>query len=208
MSRIDGPAVQRPTLEGTHVAQVTIGGATAIIHSFNDPLLVRGISRQERPGHSYAQVGQVIVHIDIPIEEEGLAGEITINVTDLSKVRLRPTRLEEVQSLLDATPRSLRPIGRITTQQLMAHPDWAALDLPGTAQTHPSGHYEIYTDGSKKFRWRLRRPDGRIIAESGQAYPNRADCEADLRWVKRHGAHSPIQSLDVKSPSPRSPERK
>ena len=198
MSPLDGPAVQRPTLEGTHVAQVTIGGATAIIHSFDDPLLVRGISRREEAGHSFSRMNQAILHIDVPISVEGLGGEIAINVADLSKVRTRPTDLEGVQELLNAAPRSMRTMGRITTQQLLAHPDWATVGLPGTPNSLPSGQYEIYLDRTKKFRWRLRRPDGQIVADSGQGYRNRADCEADLRWIKQNGAHAPVQSLDVR----------
>lgn len=196
MSPLEGPAVQRPTLEGTHVAQVTIGGVTAITHSFNDPLLVRGISRPEEAAHSFTRVNKSILHIDVPISAEGLGGEIAINVANLSKVRSRPTDPEGLGKLLKAAPRNMRSLGRITTQQLIAHPDWATVGLPGSPDSLPSGQYEIYRDRTKKFRWRLRRPDGQIVADSGQGYRNRQDCEADLRWIKEHGAHAPIQSLD------------
>jgi uncharacterized protein YegP (UPF0339 family) len=200
MSLLDGPAVQRPALEGTHMAQVTISGATALIHSFSDPLLVRGISRPEESGHSYTQLNRAIVHIDVPLSAQGLGGEIAINIADLSKVGVRPTHFEGVRALFETAPRSMRTIGRITTEQLVAHPDWATLGLPGTPEIPPSGHYEIYADQTNRFRWRLRRPDGQIVADSGQGYRERADCEADLRWVKQHGAAAPVQSLDVKPP--------
>lgn len=197
MVPLDGPAVQRATLEGTLVAQVTIGGATAVIHSFDDPRLLRGASRPEQVGHSYARTDRAIIHVDVPIAAEGLAGEIAIRIADLSKVRARPTDLDGVQRLLDASPRSMRNVANVTAAQFIAHPDWASLRLPGAPVIPPSGHYEFYVDRTGKYRWRLRRPDGQIVANSGQGYRKRADCEADLRWIKEHGANAPVQSLDL-----------
>lgn len=197
MVPLDGPAVQRVTLEGTHVAQVTIGGATAVIHSFDDPSLLRGTSRPEQVGHSYARTDRAIIHVDVPIAER-LAGEIAIRIADLSKVRARPTDLDGVQRLLDASPRSVRNVANVTAAQLIAHPDWASLRLPGAPAIPPSGHCEIYVDRAGKYRWRLRRPDEQIVANSGQGYLKRADCEADLRWMKEYGADAPVRSLDIK----------
>ena len=59
------------------------------------------------------------------------------------------------------------------------------------------GHYEIYVDRAKKYRWRLRRPGGLIVADSGQGYVTRAACEADLRWIIEWGARAPVRSLDL-----------
>jgi uncharacterized protein YegP (UPF0339 family) len=194
---LDGPAVQHPTLDGTHVAQVTIGGVTAVIHSFDDPLVMRGASVPEQPGHSYSRADHAVVHIDVPISAEGLAGEIAIRVADLSKVPSRPIGVEGVQALLDRSPRSVRNIALVTTAQLSAHPDWATLQLPGAPPVPPTGHYEIYVDRANKYRWRLRRPDGQIVADSGQGHVNRADCEAELRWIRQQGNNAPIRSMDL-----------
>ena len=199
MRPVDGPAVQRPALDGSHVAQVMIGGTTAILHSFNDPRLVRGISRPRQPGHSFTRTDYAIVYVDVPISVEGPVGEITINISDLSKLRSRPVQLGDVEAFLNRPPRGLRTIGRITDAQLQAHPDWANLGLPGTPVIPRIGHYEIYRDRTKKFHWRLRRPDGRIVAESSRSYPDRAECEADLRWIKEAGARAPVRSLDIPS---------
>ena len=37
--------------------------------------------------------------------------------------------------------------------------------------------FEIYRDAKRDYRWRLRAGNRRIIADSGEGYRNRADCE-------------------------------
>jgi uncharacterized protein YegP (UPF0339 family) len=44
--------------------------------------------------------------------------------------------------------------------------------------------YFIRRDATLQWRWRLRAANGRIIAESGEGYHNRADCEAAIALVK------------------------
>lgn len=45
--------------------------------------------------------------------------------------------------------------------------------------------YNIRRDATGQWRWRLRAANGRIIAESGEGYHNRADCEAAIALVKQ-----------------------
>lgn len=40
---------------------------------------------------------------------------------------------------------------------------------------------EVYRDSSGQWRWRLRAGNGRVIADSGEAYRKQADCLAGLR---------------------------
>src|SRR5687767_941101 len=61
---LDGPAVQRRTLDGTHIAHVTLAGATAILQSFDDPRLIRGASRPDRAGHKYEHAHRALLRID------------------------------------------------------------------------------------------------------------------------------------------------
>jgi len=37
--------------------------------------------------------------------------------------------------------------------------------------------FEIYQDAQLNFRWRFRAINGKILAESGESYNNRANCE-------------------------------
>ena len=207
MKPLEGPAVQRPVLAGSYLAEVTVGGVTAIVHSFDDPRSVRGISRPQQPGHSITRLGTAIVYVDVPIAHEGPLGEISISVTDLSKLRQRPVDLDEVQALLGRAPKGIRAAGRITGEQLRAHPDWRALGLPGVPSAPRLGFYEIYRERGKEFRWRLRHSDGRIVAECAEPYPSRAACEADLRWMKESGSRAPVRSLDIPSP-PATPKKR
>ena len=37
---------------------------------------------------------------------------------------------------------------------------------------------EFYQDDSGEWRWRAVAPNGRVVADSGEGYKNRGDCEA------------------------------
>ena len=194
---LDGPAVQRPTLDGTHVAQVLVGGVTSILQSFDDPLGQRGVARRGEVGHSYGKSERAIVHVDVPLPMGELPGEITIRIADVSKIGQGPIVAAEFETLLASKRRAVRIVAEITAEQLAAHPEWATLRLGGLAPSIAAGRFEIYVDRAGKYRWRLRRPDGQIVADSGQGYAERSACEADLRWVREHGVSAPVRSLDL-----------
>jgi uncharacterized protein YegP (UPF0339 family) len=194
---LEGPAVQRPALEGTHVAQVMLGGATVLLQAFEDPLLVRGIAPRGKIGHSFSRIDRGIVTVDVPLPEGELPGEITIKVADLSKLKRRPTDPEGLQALLDDPPRAVRTVADVGEAELVRHPEWATLGLPGTPPIPPTGSFEIYVDRARRYRWRLRKPDGHIVADSSQGYRSREECEADLRWLREHGTTAPVRSDDL-----------
>ncbi len=56
--------------------------------------------------------------------------------------------------------------------------------------------FEIYKDKAKQFRWRLRASNGKIIADSGEGYVAKADCQHGIDLVKSDAA-----SADVKDSS-------
>jgi uncharacterized protein YegP (UPF0339 family) len=198
ISLLNGPAIQRPSLEGTHVAEISVGGNVALLQSFDDPLLVRGASRPRDVGHSFSRRDTAVIHVDVPISLHGPIAPIAIRVLDLSKLKKYPTDLPGMAGLLSATRRGVRTIATITSPQLADHPDWLAAGLPGDSAVPGLGYFEIYVDRRGKFRWRLRGPAGRILAESSHGYAKRTDCETALRWVKAHASTSPVRSLDIK----------
>lgn len=53
--------------------------------------------------------------------------------------------------------------------------------------------YFVRRDAANQWRWRLRAANHRIIAESGEAYLNRADCLAAINLVKSSGATPVIE---------------
>jgi uncharacterized protein YegP (UPF0339 family) len=54
--------------------------------------------------------------------------------------------------------------------------------------------YEIFKDAAGKFRFRLKAPNGEIIAAS-EAYENRAGCENGIASVTRNAAIANIRDL-------------
>ena len=44
---------------------------------------------------------------------------------------------------------------------------------------------EIYRDARKEFRWRVRAPNGRVVADGAEGYGNRADCVRMLTMLCR-----------------------
>jgi uncharacterized protein YegP (UPF0339 family) len=48
--------------------------------------------------------------------------------------------------------------------------------------------YYVYKDSSGLWRWRLRAANGKIIADSGEAYFNKSDCLAGIQLVKGSSA--------------------
>lgn len=52
---------------------------------------------------------------------------------------------------------------------------------------------EVYQDKSYLWRWRFRAANGRILAESGEGYNNRRDCEAAIAILKRDFPSAPVK---------------
>jgi uncharacterized protein len=44
--------------------------------------------------------------------------------------------------------------------------------------------FEIYQDKSSQWRWHLVATNGKIVADSAEAYHNRKDCEHGISLVK------------------------
>jgi uncharacterized protein YegP (UPF0339 family) len=52
--------------------------------------------------------------------------------------------------------------------------------------------FEVYRDHMQRWRWRLKAPNGEIIADSGQGYHHRQDC---LRGIQLVQAYAPIAQV-------------
>lgn len=48
--------------------------------------------------------------------------------------------------------------------------------------------FELYRDAVGQWRWRLRVENGNVIADSGEGYARREDCEHAITLVKGAGA--------------------
>lgn len=58
-------------------------------------------------------------------------------------------------------------------------------------------HYEIFLDKEKKPRFRLKAPNGEIIATS-EAYKTIAGCRDGIRAVQKYARYAVIQDLTLK----------
>lgn len=52
--------------------------------------------------------------------------------------------------------------------------------------------FELYRDASGGWRWRLRVQNGNVIADSGEGYARREDCEHGIALVKESAAAATI----------------
>ena len=57
--------------------------------------------------------------------------------------------------------------------------------------------FEVFKDGIGQWRWRLRAQNGNVIADSGEGYRHREDCERGVALVKSSGDAS-IVDMSVK----------
>ena len=52
--------------------------------------------------------------------------------------------------------------------------------------------FEVYPDKSGQWRWRFRANNGRIVADSGEGYANKSDCENGIKVVKNEAPNADI----------------
>lgn len=55
--------------------------------------------------------------------------------------------------------------------------------------------FEIFKDAAGKFRWRLKAPNGEIIASSGEAYESKDSCKNGIQSVKANATKAEIADL-------------
>ena len=55
---------------------------------------------------------------------------------------------------------------------------------PATRKRDTAIFFLIYVDTNRQWRWRLKSANGKIIADSGESYWNKADCLHAINLVK------------------------
>jgi uncharacterized protein YegP (UPF0339 family) len=53
--------------------------------------------------------------------------------------------------------------------------------------------FEVYEDKAKEFRWRLKAPNGQVIASSSEGYKAKADCEKAIDSIKKGAAKAEVE---------------
>ena len=69
----------------------------------------------------------------------------------------------------------------------------AAAQSDGQAQR--KGKFEVYQGRAGDFRWRLKSPNGQVIATGGQGYKDKRDCRNAVDSVKRLAADAPVEEV-------------
>lgn len=59
--------------------------------------------------------------------------------------------------------------------------------------------FEVFVDARKEYRWRLKASNGKVIADSGEGYKNRADCLHGIDLLKTECAGAKVVELETKS---------
>jgi uncharacterized protein YegP (UPF0339 family) len=57
-----------------------------------------------------------------------------------------------------------------------------------------TGKFEVYIDNSGKYRFRLKAPNGEIIAV-GQGYSSRAACLTGIESIKKNAPAAPVEEV-------------
>jgi uncharacterized protein YegP (UPF0339 family) len=52
--------------------------------------------------------------------------------------------------------------------------------------------FELFTDKSGQWRWRLRHTNGNIIADGGEGYASRQKCKQGIESVKQNAPDAEI----------------
>lgn len=190
---VNQPVVQTAVLSRDLVACIAVAGHETIIQTVDDPRIARGAYRKDE-GHSYSKVEAGIFYVSVPFSRVDALPSLRIQVTHLADLNVTDRRLDSLIALFDKPPANMRTIHELSLGDLQSHPDWVnvAKDLGLEVE---AGHFEIYRDKANQYRWRLRRADGEIMADSGQGYDSREECESDLRWVRQNAGTVPVVSL-------------
>ena len=54
-------------------------------------------------------------------------------------------------------------------------------------------HFTVYEDGKGEYRWRFQANNNKIIADSGEGYKSKADCEHGIDLIKKDAPAAPIK---------------
>jgi uncharacterized protein YegP (UPF0339 family) len=192
---VDQPVVQLPQTGAPIYVRVDIAGRPVLLQGVLDPRVCRGVYRRKH-GHSYWRAEAAMLFVSVPFDDERELIEMRIRVLDATRAGVAPVEHEPVSCLFDTPPQAATMIVDFGIDVLRRHLDFVEVAKCLGWIVNP-GTFEICADPAGGFRWRLRRIDGAVMAESARAYPTRAACEEDVRWVKANAAASPIASHDL-----------
>ncbi len=197
---VDRPAAIRPLSAHPIVAVVDLGDRTVSVQSHQDPRVTRSTMAPER-GHHYGDADEGTLVVTVPFDAPLELSLLRLRVADLTRVEVPRLDRDTLLQYLERRAEGKLRVYEFRLEDLQRTRDWVTvarqLGLPAHA-----GSIEIYVDRSGEYRWRLRRPDGAVVADSGEGYRSRRECETDLLWVRANAGIVPVTSADVVRPHP------
>lgn len=55
--------------------------------------------------------------------------------------------------------------------------------------------FVIYRDSQSRFRWRLKAENGQIVADSGEGYSSKDNCQYGVSFVKQQAPWASLEDL-------------
>ena len=186
------PAVQLPATAFKILAGVDVTGLPRLIQLFEDPRILRGAYR-EGMGHSYLkeESGQLVISVPF-IQPENLR-TVIIRIADLTNQKIEKFDYHHLSKFIENNLSHKHILHEITSTDLQVHSDWPKIAV-NLGLHFEAGKFEIYKDKANLFRWRMRRPNGEIVAESGQGFRTMEQCQKDLQWIKANAGSLPVES--------------
>ena len=126
--------------------------------------------------------------------------EVRIRVIDATTAQPSGGDPKSVTGVFDSPPPSTHVIADVPAVTLRQHPDWVKVATTiGLPVKH--GCFEVYRTADSRYRWRLRRTNGEVVAESTAAYQTREACEAEIGWVRANAGAIELSASDA-APGP------
>ncbi|HYN30176.1 MAG TPA: DUF1508 domain-containing protein [Dermatophilaceae bacterium] len=176
------------------LAAVSVGDQVVHLARFQDPLVQRSTRTRDGGDHHLSDQHEGLVVVSVPFGSMTDLSRTRIEVLDL---RQRPglvTR-EELLGELGRRRSGGRDLPSLGFEQIAAARGWPRVaELLGIPTPH--GTFEIYRDAAGEYRWRLRAVGRGIVAVSGEGFRTRAECEAEVTWIRRYAAGAPVRPLD------------
>lgn len=66
--------------------------------------------------------------------------------------------------------------------------------------------FQFYEDSAKEWRWRLRDGNNKIVADSGEGYDEKKDCEKGAALFTTLGPNAPVNKVNANDTSGHGPE--
>jgi uncharacterized protein YegP (UPF0339 family) len=192
---VDQPAVQATHFTGPIYVRIDVAGKPVLLQALPDPRICRGV-KDPKLGHFFHVAESALMFVTVPFDEGRELAQLRVRILDATHSGVAPVAHQSILHLFDRPPQRTVTLGDFSYDTLRNH-----ADFPKVAKTLgwvvAPGSFEIIVEPNGRYRWRVRRSDNTIMAESAQDFATRTACEEDIRWVKANAMSAPISPRDT-----------